>query len=70
MVVSNLFLSTIFTNKCRILIFYKRRKLQAYNTPELTTRFLHLKTFRKNFLKFDENFDIWVRMNVALEMFD
>ena len=27
-------------------------------------------TFRKNFLKFDENFHIWVRMNVALEMFD
>ena len=27
-------------------------------------------TYRKNFLKFDENFHIWVRMNVALEMFD
>lgn len=27
-------------------------------------------TFRKNFLKFDEKFHIWVRMNVALEMFD
>lgn len=62
MVVSNLFLSTIFTNKCRILIFYKRRKLQAFNTKNFT--------FRKNFLKFDENFHIWVRMNVDLEMFD
>ena len=70
MVVSNLFLSTIFTNKCRILIFYKRRKLQAYNTPELTLSSPKNFTFRKNFLKFDENFHIWVRMNVALEMFD